>query len=274
MIARLIDRIRRDFVKRDVIKLIRFLEPRDAGAALVRIGGESDGGYLVPDDLVGIDRCFSPGVGFEATFELALLERGIESTLIDGTVVSAPDSRLDFLPLNLGLSTGGRSISMRDWIARFDRAGDLILQMDIEGAEFDIIPTILRRDLARFRIIVIELHLNRLHDHAVRRSVMRTIRALQRDFETVHVHPNNCCGVRELVGLAIPRVIEVTLLRRDRLPARPRRPSPLPHPLDRPNVGEKPELRIPSAWLNIWSRHRQTPSGKGGSVGAARGSHP
>ena len=36
---------------------------------LVRIGGEGDGGYLLPDDLKGIRKCFSPGVSTTAEFE-------------------------------------------------------------------------------------------------------------------------------------------------------------------------------------------------------------
>ncbi len=40
------------------------------------MGGENDGGYLVPDDLEGIEYCFSPGVSNIATFELDCLNRG------------------------------------------------------------------------------------------------------------------------------------------------------------------------------------------------------
>ena len=179
--ARAIDRVRRSLARRRLWHLIRLLAPRDSGFPLVRVGGSSDGGYLIPDDLGGIVRCFSPGVGAQATFELALLERGIPSTLIDGTVDTAPDPRLDFAPVNLGALTGPGVISMRDWIARFDDIGDLLLQMDIEGGEFEVIPAIPRQDLARFRIIVLELHLLRLHNPDFLRAVVRTLRHLHRD---------------------------------------------------------------------------------------------
>ena len=39
---------------------------------LLRIGGDSDGGYLLPDDLENISSCFSPGVSDIFDFEFTL----------------------------------------------------------------------------------------------------------------------------------------------------------------------------------------------------------
>ena len=57
----------------------RKIHPIDSGHPLVRLGGEGDGGYLVPDDLDGIGACFSPGVSDVANFELAFANRGVKS---------------------------------------------------------------------------------------------------------------------------------------------------------------------------------------------------
>ena len=51
----------------DIGDLIGRLHPLDCGRDLIRIGAESDGGYLLPDDLDGLEYCFSRGgrtVGF------------------------------------------------------------------------------------------------------------------------------------------------------------------------------------------------------------------
>ena len=66
------------------------LHPVITDKELVRIGGDFDGGYLVPDDLDGIVACFSPGVDVTATFEEALLERGIPCFLADASVDAPP----------------------------------------------------------------------------------------------------------------------------------------------------------------------------------------
>ena len=46
-----------------------------AGHKLLRIGGEGDGAYLVPDDLTGITSCYSPGVSNKKLIEDELLEK-------------------------------------------------------------------------------------------------------------------------------------------------------------------------------------------------------
>src|SRR4051794_36195573 len=48
--------------------LIQALRPWITEHPLIRLGGEHDGGYLLPDDLDGIVACFSPGVSDEASF--------------------------------------------------------------------------------------------------------------------------------------------------------------------------------------------------------------
>lgn len=50
--------------------------------------------------------------------------------------------------------------TLGSWVARHPEAGpgDLLLQMDIEGAEYDVIPNVEPSLLRRFRILVIEFH--------------------------------------------------------------------------------------------------------------------
>ena len=62
----------------DVKDLERFIEkfrPKSVGKKLIRIGGNGDGGYLLPDDLSHISACFSPGVDVTSTFEEELAEK-------------------------------------------------------------------------------------------------------------------------------------------------------------------------------------------------------
>src|SRR4051812_35989962 len=59
------------------------IKPVKTNHDLIRVGGDSDGGYLIPDDLGNIDICFSPGVSYLANFELDLMKRGIRCFLAD-----------------------------------------------------------------------------------------------------------------------------------------------------------------------------------------------
>jgi hypothetical protein len=60
--------------------------------------------------------------------------------------------------------------------------------------------------------------------------------ALRQNHSVVHLHPNNCCGTTKVgsTGAAIPNVLELTLLRKDRLRRWGTRGQRVmsPHPLD------------------------------------------
>lgn len=53
----------------DISRLFEIIRPKSCPFRLKRIGGSQDGAYLIPDDLVGIEACFSPGVNCIKLFE-------------------------------------------------------------------------------------------------------------------------------------------------------------------------------------------------------------
>jgi hypothetical protein len=240
-----------------------FLLPKSCPFQLFRIGGNLDGAYLVPDDLDGIEACFSPGVNNHKDFEDELADRyGIKSHMCDFT----SDEALFRTPLKPLLQTfrkkwldvdgGPHSITLEQWVAEEARSGDLLLQIDIEGGEYRNLLATPQEILRRFRIIVMELHgvnvVARPADYP--QQLQPLLEKLGQDFVCIHARANNCCGeemVTEL-GLNVPLVLEVTLLRRDRLEQRPAanfvRPS-LPHPADiTRNVEGKPPLFLNLNW--------------------------
>jgi len=127
----------------DVLGLIGKLTPQDCGRNLIRIGGSGDGGYLIPDDLDGIEYCFSPGVSTVSNFENELANLNIKSFLADYSVDSPPIAREEFTfdKKFLGSTDYGQFFTLTSWKDKYlkDYAGDLILQMDIEGGEYEVI---------------------------------------------------------------------------------------------------------------------------------------
>jgi len=79
-----------------VLEVIRKLRPMDCGKELIRLGGAGDGGYLVPNDLDGIEYCFSPGVSTTSDFEDVVVNLGIKSFLADYSVDSPAIGRPEF----------------------------------------------------------------------------------------------------------------------------------------------------------------------------------
>lgn len=244
---------------------LRLLIPQPCPVQLIRIGGDRDGAYLVPDDLEGIGGCFSPGVNNFKDFEDELaIDFGIPCHMCD---YSSDISEFK-TPLVPGLQTfekkwldvdnGSDSVSLGEWVQKYSPilGVDLILQMDIEGAEYRNLLSADQELLNRFRIIVIELHgleaLKTRGDSAM--EILSLLEKLDASHVCVHAHPNNCSVVHidAETGMNVPSVIELTYLRRDRLRHSACDCEPqIPHPLDiSRNVDFLPPIHLNASWLS------------------------
>jgi hypothetical protein len=230
----------------------RKIHPIDSGHPLVRLGGDGDGGYLVPDDLEGIGACFSPGVSDVANFELAFASRGVKSYLADYSVESSPVQHelIDFEKKYLGSEENDVFMTLDSWINRKEpKQQDFVLQMDIEGAEYDVIYDINSETLKKFRILVIEFHrLDSIFDKTGFKLINLTFNKLLKDFEIVHIHPNNCRAPVVYKDFEVPPLMEFTFLRKDRLIDKGNASPSFPHPLDKPCVKSLLDYPLPKCW--------------------------
>ena len=241
---------------KDVEDFVKKLKPVNVQRRLIRVGGDGDGGYLVPDDLDGLAGCFSPGVDVTASFETDLLQRGVPSYLADKSV-DAPPPELDRFTFDkkfLGASDNEEFMTLESWFRKYvepSNQSDFLLQMDIEGAEYGVLLNCPAWLLKRFRIVVMEFHnLFSLYE-PVAFSLMRdAINKLLDDFYVVHIHPNNCSGTIESHGLSVPGVVEMTFLRKDRPISRDAGALSFPHPLDRRCIASRDEVVLPDCWYN------------------------
>lgn len=221
--------------------LVKAIWPTETEHELLRIGSttRADGGYLVPADLSGIGRVFSPGVSKRMDFEDFFLSRGVPCEMIDGSVdkIPSPHALARFEKLWLAGSSSDDSISLDDWVNKNSKPDeDLLLQMDIEGAEYEAILSVSKEILDRFRVIVVEMHdLRSAFSRSGLALIMATLGKLKSSHEIVHAHPNNCCVGFKEKGVLLPEVIELTLLRKDRF-FQNVGPAVLPHPLDLDNT--------------------------------------
>lgn len=236
-----------------VANVMSHLRPMDSGIPLIRIGAEHDGGYLIPDDLEGIHTCLSPGVAASATFELDLEGRGIASLLADASVSEPPEGsrHMTFDRKFIGIENKSDTMTLDMWMKERVplSAGDLILQMDIEGAEWTVLANVSDDALRRFRIIVIEFHgLESIAEPFARRVMNDVLGRLASQFVCVHLHPNNNERVVQVGKFSIPTCVEATFLRRDRVRTITSR-SNFPHPSDRDNVSNKRSVVLPKCWF-------------------------
>jgi hypothetical protein len=94
------------------------INPISTDHGLIRLGGETDGGYLVPNDLEGIKVCFSPGVSETANFEFDLANKGIHCFLADYSVESPPikNDLFHFEKKYLGLAENLVYTTLESWV--------------------------------------------------------------------------------------------------------------------------------------------------------------
>jgi hypothetical protein len=75
------------------LKLARMFFPRTAvGRRKIRIGRETDGGYVMLDDFDDIASAFSFGIADDASWDLDIAERGIRTYQFDHTINRAPSA--------------------------------------------------------------------------------------------------------------------------------------------------------------------------------------
>ena len=255
-------------------EVFNFLRPQVCSLPLLRIGGRCDGAYLLPNDFDGITDCFSPGVENRKNFEDELLQKhNIRSHLMDFS--SQPDllqtplvaGKQFFRRKWLGDVSSEDTMSLDDWVSAdaLDSRSDLIMQIDIEGAEYAVLNAASDDTIQRFRIISLELHdlAKKMNvDEHLEGQLLPMIKKLAKRFVSVHAHANNCCRMTAVDGVAprVPNVLELTLLRKDRFddagPSRVGR-GKLPHRSDiRKNTASRPYLELDQGWSTAPSSRR------------------
>jgi hypothetical protein len=122
--------------------------------------------------------------------------------------------------------------------------------MDIEGSEYDVLIVESEVLLNRFPVMIIEFHfLQNIFERQFLNTITSIFEKIYKTFCICHVHPNNSNDIESLDGIDVPRVIEVTFLKRSFLEkARRMNSVELPHKLDRKNVKSLKDIKMPEMW--------------------------
>lgn len=249
-------------------RLVEVLKPKQSQFTLRRVGGGGDGAYLVPGEILpNLDACFSAGCDNRKEFEDELLGHfGLESFLLDKS--SDVDKFLSplvpgaqfFTKKWLSVESSSDSISLADWVGGsiYRESRRLLLQLDIEEAEFSVLSATPREVLSQFSVLVVEFHglSKRVRNSEFHSEVIDVMDTLDTLFTSIHARANNCCDA-QVFGenpSPFPQVIEVTFVRKDLLDRSDRKGLTrvmAPHPKDIPrNVPTLPPQHLSSEWLD------------------------
>lgn len=234
--------------QQEVLDLLALLRPQQMITDhKVRVGGDADGGYVMPSLTLKADLVLSIGIGDQVSFDAELAERGAVVHQYDHTIPGQPMAHANFRFNSLGwgprdegpLRSLHSMVQAMDW----DASRHAVLKFDTEGAEWEALAATTSADLAKFSVIAGEFHY--FHSLGLRGFydvVRHVMLKLHRTHAPVHLHANNATGVRLVQGVPVPPLMELTWVRRDLVVTAGWCTDPIPGPLDRPNMADRPDL--------------------------------
>ena len=234
---------------KDLKIFLKTLHPYKTNIELIRIGDKNkDGGYLVPNDLRNIEAIFSPGVSTNWSFEEECIKKGIKKAyLADGSVnPKIKNENIHFIKKFIGSKKSSDFITLENWIktSKIKENSDLMLQMDIEGWEYDVIKSTSSETLNKFRIILVEFHnFEFLLNKEFFLKVKKVFEKLLQTHYIVHIHPNNVGYPINYKEITINPLLEFTFLRKDRVTFKEYQTT-FPHPLDIKNMKDRKDVRL------------------------------
>ena len=233
-----------------ILNLINDIKAHELGYNLIRIGPRGDGGYLIPNLIKNIDACFSPGVGKIYGFERDLLEKGIRVFMADKTVPkpNLEFKNYDFLKKNLGSFNDDETITLDKWIYEKEINKNLLLQMDIEGSEYEVINNLNEENLKKFNIMIIEFHhFEQILTKLGFKIIKNVFDKILKYFDVAHIHPNNCCGFYKSKNTIIPSTIEISFLKNN-LSLYKKKIIKYPNELDIKNIEKNSDIILDKSW--------------------------
>ena len=191
------------------------------GKREIRVGCEHDGGYVMHDfSSSEVDGALSIGVGPDVSWDIDVVRKGIKVDLFDPTIRRMPEkvpgghfhkigigpvesSDPEYLPLP----------KLRE-IAGLGDASNIVLKIDVEGAEWTSLRNLPEGELSRYSQIAIEMHnLGRVVEQKFFDSVIDVLKSLATNHTPIHLHANNYAPLNKFGNYWFPDAIEVTYVR-------------------------------------------------------------
>ena len=95
-----------------VVEALSLLTPFDIDKQKIRVGPNTDGGYILADDISADQTIISYGIGTEYRFEIEIAERGHDVYMFDHTIeaIQAENKKLHFFREGVAGCTDFRKI--------------------------------------------------------------------------------------------------------------------------------------------------------------------
>lgn len=230
---------------------------RIVGKNFVRIGKHNDGGYLMVDDFQKSGVAYSFGINDDISWDTHMANRGYEIFMYDPTIDALPANNYKFHFFKEGIAGfefKNHSLNTLDHFLQTNEHANndnMILKMDVEGAEWSFLATVQPETLSKFDQMVFEFHdLIQAKDQSVMNATLSCIKKINRTHSLVHLHANNSGSLLILDDkILIPDVLELTYVKTENYQLIDDENICLPIPLDESNFTDRSEIP-----LGFWNR--------------------
>ena len=222
---------------------------------LVRIGRDYDGGYIMLDDLPG-GIAYSFGISGDVSWDKDMASRGYDVFMYDHTIDGLPEENPRFHWSKLGIADGivqdDRLRTLEELISRNGHEGkrDMILKMDVEGAEWGFFENVKTEILEQFSQITLEFHGMNLPENVTR--IPTALRKLNETHELIHLHGQNWGFYVINNGKTYCNQVEATYVRRGKYKVTRDYDVDLPLDIDMQAI-----TYLPDVSLGHWNRKAQ-----------------
>jgi len=263
---------------KNIQKFLKEIEVFDCNLTKVRIGNESDGGYVALKELCEkTNTVYSFGVENDVGFELEFVNRFPNShvRLFDPTIDSLPcdHKRFTFFKLGVGQNHESlQSIMLGDIVS-----SSKLLKMDIEWDEWEALLSTPDEVLTQFNQLLVEFHIvsidtfsqmkrpgfagphfiltpyfskfyksvyDKINDK-IFELYYRALKKLNKHFYIYHIHANNSLSEIGSEGYRFPPLIELSFVRKDLVAGVKKTDVNFPViGLDFPNKTDRPDIEI------------------------------
>lgn len=185
-----------------------------------RFGKNHDGGYIIYNDIDKDTRAYSFGISNDVSWEKHFIQYGKDAQMYDHTIKGLPEENALFNWHKIGIAGEDKPEErLMSMVSILDENDDienknLILKMDVEGAEWDFINNTSSDILDNFKQIVFELHDLNPSIVVCSNPIINALKKLNLTHQAVWVHGNNYGPAYVDGDEILPQALEITYLNR------------------------------------------------------------
>ena len=237
---------------KEIYQLFPMHEVRDI--PMTRLGRNGDGGYTMIDDFADIQIAYSFGISDDTSWDSDALANGIKDVyMYDHTIEGLPEDKPGFHWFKTGIAGvyDPQMPELRTLEQLLEDNGhanqqNMLLKMDVEGAEWDVFGHVDSEILGKFSQIVLEMHhVTSQENHD---KILQALKVLNKTHAVVNLHGNNWEGYEYGEHFSLPDALEVTYVNKEKYRQKLQRCIKFfPADIDEQNTGKLSEI-IMGSW--------------------------